>query len=86
MMSYLRMAPWLLVAAALYFTALNIAQPQMQTLLWKLGHITLGANLGYWIDRTAFRDRYDASKPDPMRALSRAIIMAAAMLGISLGL
>jgi hypothetical protein len=80
------MLPWALLAAVLYAIALNIPQPQIQTLLWKLGHITLGANVGYWIDRTAFGDRIDPQHVDPTRALSRAIVVAAAILGLSLGL
>lgn len=81
-----RMLQWALLALLFYAAALATAQPQIQTLLWKIGHITLGANIGYWIDRTAFRDRFDYTKPDPMRALSRAIVVAAAILGLSLGL
>lgn len=81
-----RMLPWALLALVLYLAALQVPQPQIQTLLWKLGHITLGANVGYWIDRTAFRDRYDFEHPDPVRAMSRAVVVAAAILGLSLGL
>lgn len=86
MINLTRMLTWAVLAAVLYAIALNTSQPQIQTLLWKVGHITLGANVGYWIDRTAFRDRYDYANPDAMRALSRAIIVAAAILGLSLGL
>ena len=81
-----RMLPWAIFAFVLYAVALNIPQPQIQTLLWKLGHITLGANVGYWIDRTAFLDRLAPGSTDPIRALSRAIVVAAAILGLSLGL
>jgi hypothetical protein len=80
------MLPWALLALLFYTVALATPQPQIQTLLWKIGHITLGANVGYWIDRTAFQDRLEPGTTDPIRALSRAIVVAAAILGLSLGL
>jgi hypothetical protein len=40
-----RMLPWAVLAFLLYAVALSTPQPQIQTLLWKLGHITLGANV-----------------------------------------
>jgi hypothetical protein len=81
-----RMLPWALLALLFYTAALATAQPQIQTLLWKVGHITLGANIGYWIDRTAFQDRLNPNTTDPIRAMARAVVVAAAILGLSLGL
>lgn len=81
-----RMLPWALLAILFYIAALATAQPQIQTLLWKVGHITLGANIGYWIDRTAFMDRLEPGTTDPIRAMARAVVVAAAILGLSLGL
>lgn len=90
-----RMFHWLLIAVVLYVAAGLLATltdgagasrlPQVQIVLWKLGHITLGAFAGYWIDRNGFRDRLVADA-GPLRQLRRALIMAAAMLAVSMGL
>ena len=82
----LRMAQWLLLAVVFYGVALSVAQPQVQTLCWKLGNVTVASFVGYWIDRRAFYlHRIDVGSEPPM-LLRRAIIMAAAMLAVSLGL
>lgn len=83
-----RMAQWLVMAAILYALALTVfhAQPQLQTLCWKLGNLTVAAFVGYWIDRRAFwYARLDSLSPD-LWHLRRAVIMAAAMLAVALGL
>lgn len=84
----LRMAHWLLCALALYVIAMLLAQarilPQVQIVTWKLGHETVAAFLGYWIDRTAFRDRIVWDSPGLLH-IRRAIIIGAAMLGVGLG-
>lgn len=80
-----RMLQWLIVAIILYAAALPIDQPQIQTALWKCGNVTLAAWLGYMIDRHAFYyERCD--KYNHMCQIRRAIIMAATMLAIGLGL
>lgn len=80
-----RMVQWLAAAVACYAVALVITQPQIQTLFWKVGHVTLAAWLGYQIDRQAFP--YERCKEGmPQCQLRRAIIMGAAMLAIGLGL
>jgi hypothetical protein len=87
----LRMGHWLILALLFYFAAVCMANqgmdyyPQAQTVLWKLGHLTIAAFAGYWIDRNAFRDRMsvDAS---PLLHLRRAIIIVGAMIAISLGM
>ncbi len=81
-----RMAQWLAIAALLYAIALWTPQPQIQTALWKLGNVTVAAFVGYWIDRRAFWfARLDAGS-EALLHLRRAIIMAAAMLAVALGL
>ena len=85
----LRMARWLLVAVLLYATAfillnLGYAGPG-QTVVWKLGHVTLGGYAGYWLDRAAFRARIRRDTP-PLLMVRRAIIMAAAMFTLGIGL
>jgi hypothetical protein len=86
---FLRMSHWLMFSAALYLAAAMLAtaglQPQVQIILWKLGHITVAGYVGYWIDRGAFRDRLDP-KCLPARQIRRAIVIAAAMLAVSMGL
>lgn len=84
-----RMFHWLLFSAALYLIAQMLALrgilPQLQVICWKLGHVSIAANLGYWIDRNASRSRLSSSSA-PEEHLRRAIIMAAAMLAIAWGM
>ncbi len=82
---YTRMAQWLILAACLYLAAVFVAQPQLQTGLWKAGHITSGAYLGYWIDRHLF-GRYSSDHAYTPRALARAIVVGACVFGMALGL
>lgn len=80
-----RMLQWFAAAIVCYALALIIAQPQIQTALWKAGNLTLAAWLGYQIDRQAFP--YERCKEGLHQCqLRRAIIMGAAMLSIGLGL
>jgi len=83
----LRMAQWLALAALFYGLALTVfgGQPQLQTLAWKLGNVTVAAWVGYWLDRRAFRLPITPKSPG-LEQIRRAIIMAAAMLAVSLGL
>jgi hypothetical protein len=84
-----RMFDWLAWAIACYVAVLLLRfadlAPQVQTVLWKLGNLTVAAYAGYWIDRRAFRMRIDLTS-QPLEQLRRAIIMAAAMLAVALGL
>ncbi|MYM80556.1 hypothetical protein GTP44_01095 [Duganella sp. FT50W] len=84
-----RMIEWLLVAALFYWLATQLPitghLAAIQTLLWKLGHVTLGGFIGYWLDRMAFRDRMDYGTP-PMLMMRRAVIMAASMFTLGTGL
>ncbi|WP_168798524.1 hypothetical protein [Herbaspirillum sp. ST 5-3] len=84
----LRMIEWLLVAALLLGSAglmllLGIRGPY-QTLVWKLGLVTLGGFVGYRLDRAAYRDRITLNSPPPIM-IRRAIIMAACIGGLALG-
>lgn len=82
----LRMAQWLLFAAIFYGIAMYISMPQIQTLCWKLGNVTVAAFVGYWIDRRAFYKKRLTGESVPTEEIRRAIIIAAAMLAVSLGL
>ena len=84
-----RMMKWLLVALMLYTAAFVMLQAgysgPVQTVVWKLGHVTLGGYAGYWLDRAAFRDRIRWDTP-PLVMIRRAVIMAAAMYTLGTGL
>lgn len=86
---YFRMFHWLVIAVALYVLAALLATqsmlPQVQTISWKLGHETIAAFVGYWIDRSAFQIRLD-DESDPLHHIRRAIIVGATMLAVALGL
>lgn len=88
---YLRMASWLLLAAIFYALSLSIEVPptggkmaQIQTGLWKAGHVTSGAYIGYWI----YRHRFGRLTSDSAAAhtIAAAIVMAAAIVGMAFGL
>lgn len=81
-----RMFPWVVLAAAFYAGALAMPQPQLETILWKLGHITVGAFLGYWIDRHLFGRYVPQVHSSTPRAHARALIVGAVILGIAFGL
>lgn len=82
-----RMIQWLGFAAVFYGAAMFIfgSQPQLQTLCWKLGNVTIAGFVGYHIDVHAFR-RHITPYSNGLDQIRRAIIVAAAMLSVSLGL
>jgi hypothetical protein len=80
----LRMVSWLMFSTVLYTAAIYAGNPQIQTGLWKMGHITMGAFIGYWADRHLLGQMNYASSQG--RQLSRAIIVAAAIIGMANGL
>lgn len=84
----LRMAQWLVLAVLLYGAALLVfgKYPQLQTLSWKLGNLTVASFAGYWIDRRAFDGLRIKGRSPPLQQVRRAIIIAAAMLTVGLGL
>lgn len=82
---YSRMIPWLLMATCFYIAAILVQQPQIETGLWKAGHITSGAYLGYWIDRHLF-GRYNHDDVVTNRILARALVVGACVFGMALGL
>jgi hypothetical protein len=82
---YFRMFQWLLLAACFYVAAVIVQQPQIETGLWKAGHITSGAYLGYWMDRHLF-GRFNHDCNYTSRVIARAIIVGAAIFGMAIGL
>jgi hypothetical protein len=86
-----RMWWWLAAGLALYGAsiAVGIDYPQVQTGLWKAGHVTTFAWIGYRIAcRAVGRVNWtsSASLPPPGYMIARAIIIAAAMIAGSHGL
>jgi len=84
-----RMMDWLAMALMFHLAAIILRQyslePQIQTVLWKLGNLTLASYAGYWIDRRTFGLRVTRSSP-PLEQIRRAIIVSAAMITVGLGL
>ncbi len=83
---YLRMIQWLALAAMFYVAAVLVSQPQLQTGLWKLGHITIGGYVGYWLDRHLLGRYVAFEHSHTPRVIARAIIVCAAILGMAFGL
>lgn len=84
MRDYSRMLEWLTLAAMFYAVALSVPQPQLQTLFWKLGHVTVGCYVGYVADRQLFGRLTGES--GGQRQIARAIIVLAVIYGIAGGL
>jgi hypothetical protein len=85
-----RMIEWLMLAVGLYVTCNTLrmlqVEPQAQIVLWKLANVTVAAFLGYWIDRRAFPHARMTADAMPIEQVRRAIIIAAAMLAVAMGL
>lgn len=80
--------PWL-IGSLLTTSIVALLHPQqIGVLVWSLSKLSLGAYLGYWIDRTVFGyarpDRVPASQA-PMAWLRRAIVMGAVVIALGLG-
>lgn len=92
----LRLWPWL-IGALIATAVIGILAPhQIGILLWSLSKLCFGAYLGYWIDRNIFnyarpgkaqfRDgNLEAQRIVGMWMLRRALIIAAALLALGLG-
>ncbi|MEA1605753.1 putative holin [Pseudomonas spirodelae] len=86
-----RMWLWTIITLCLMVALALIRPEQLQVVLYKAGLVTLGAVLGYWIDRSLFTD---ASRPHECIGgihivgawLRRALIVLACILGLTLGL
>lgn len=82
------MGEWILMALVMYVVCIVLRtyeiEPQVQVVLWKLANVTVAAFVGYWIDRRAFGRILTSATP--LEQIRRAIVMAAAMLAVALGL
>lgn len=81
-----RMGIWLVLGLALYVLSHLVGQdlPAVQTILYKLGHVTTLAWVGYWIARQSV-GRLDAIS-NPNERLARAVLMAGVIIAGSIGL
>lgn len=90
----LRIGPWLMLALITSAVVGWLYPHQLGLLLWSLTKLCWGAYLGYWIDRSLFPyarpGSYSAHNAAGFSALGllmlrRAIIIAAALLALGLG-
>jgi hypothetical protein len=85
-----RMSEWLLLTLLLLLIIWFVAPQQVGVSLYKLSLITMGGVVGYWFDRRAFPSYRPGhgSPSDLLLALimiRRAMIIGAAIIGVSLG-
>lgn len=91
----LRIGPWLILALITTIGVAFLYPHQLGVLLWSLTKLCWGAYLGYWIDRSIYPyARPAVFNPDKdlnertlweLLMLRRAIIIAAAVLALGLG-
>lgn len=87
----IRMLDWLAAAILLTAAIALIAPQQLPVTLYKLSLVSLAAVAGYWIDRRLF----PYARPDDLSLmpgvetagaqLRRALVVAACIVGVSLG-
>jgi len=78
-----RMLIWVAMSIFFYGMAMMVETIVMQTFLVKLGNVTAAGNVGYWIARMALgRIGCESSGNEK---IARSIVVAAAIIGISLG-
>lgn len=86
-----RMTVWTIITLCLLIGLAAVRPEQLQVVLYKSGLVTLGAVLGYWIDRSLFLVE---SRPHECIGgihivgawVRRAVIVLACVLGLTLGL
>lgn len=81
-----RMLAWLAAGLAMYFLAALVGSdlPAVQTVFYKLGHVTTLAWVGYWISRQAIGRVYSASSGT--EKLARAVLVGCVIVAGSMGL
>lgn len=82
----LRMIIWLALGLLAYLASMAVgpSNPIVQTTLYKIGHVTTLAFIGYWISRKAI-GRIDITS-DQGDKLARALVMGSVIIAGSLGL
>ncbi len=81
-----RMFLYLIYSALLYGAAMNVTHPQFQLIFWKAGHLTIGAFIGYWIDRAAFPENRITRDSSPIDRFRRAVVIFGAMIAVAAGM
>lgn len=89
-----RMWEWLVATVVLVLLLWWLSPANLPVLVYKLSLVTLAAVVGYWLDRRLFRgasyDRFLTEERDPQLAswsmMRRALIVAACILGVTMGL
>lgn len=89
-MKKIRMLDWLTIAVLLTLAIGLLAPHQLGVTLYKLSLVSLAAVAGYWIDRSLFPyarpDELALSERETVAAyIRRAIVVAACIVGVSLG-
>lgn len=84
-----RMSVWLYVSVALVAIVAFLYLPTIGVMLKVAAKATVGLWIGYWADRTAFKDyRPQSAADDDIGAsymMRRAILMSACVVGLTLG-
>lgn len=84
-----RMSTWVWISIPLLIVVVVLSPQKLGLLVYKLNLVTIAAALGYWLDRNAFpyaRPDQVAEALMPSAMLRRAIIMAAVVLAMAMGL
>lgn len=85
-----RMTVFSLITLALLLALAAIRPEQLQVVLYKAGLVTLGAVLGYWLDRALFPLARPTECADRLLVIAamlrRALVAMACILGLTLGL
>lgn len=81
-----RMIVWLLIGVGLYAVSFLTGNdyPAVQTVFYKLGHVTTLAWFGYWVSRNALGRV--TSNSHPQERIARALIIAGVIIAGSMGL
>ena len=84
----LRMIIWLLLGLLFYGLAWQVGSdlPAVQTVFYKIGHVTTLAWVGYWISRQMLGRMNRRLPPEPHEIGARAILVGAIIIAGSLGL
>jgi hypothetical protein len=87
-MKFPRLTDWTVIAVSLTLVIALVAPHQLGVTAYKLSLVSLAAVFGYWIDRSLFPSvRPDTCSHDdrPAAMIRRAIVVAACIIGVSLG-
>jgi hypothetical protein len=87
----MRMVHWLGMAVMFYAIVIVMITtkgidfyPQFQTVMWKLGHLTVASYLGYRLDISLNRKRITTDSTD-LERIRRAIMVIGSMIAMALG-